>query len=121
MTIDLGRRRFTAGLVLLGAGALGWRAAAQPAGETVRIVAKRFEFVPSEVHVKKGVATVIELTSADVPMGFSAPDFKVRADVLPGTISRVTITPDKAGSFGFVCDVFCGSGHEDMQGTIVVS
>ena len=121
MEIDLHRRRFTAGLVVLGVSALGLRATAQPPGEVVRIVAKRFEFVPSEVHVKKGVATVVELTSADVPMGFNAPDFKVRTDVLPGTISRVTITPDKVGSFGFVCDVFCGSGHEDMQGTIVVT
>jgi cytochrome c oxidase subunit 2 len=122
MAIDLRRRRFAAGLVVLGAGgALGLRAIAQPAPEVVHIVAKRFVWTPSEVHLKKGVATVLELTSADVPMGFSAPDFKVRADVLPGTISRLTITPEKAGNFGFVCDVFCGSGHEDMQGTIVVT
>jgi cytochrome c oxidase subunit 2 len=121
MTIDLRRRRLTAGLLILGAAALGPRAAAQSGPDTVRIVAKRFEWLPSEVHLKKGVPTVLELTSADVPMGFSAPDFKVRADVLPGTISRVTITPEKTGSFGFVCDVFCGTGHEDMQGTIVVS
>ena len=120
MEINRDRRRFTAGLVVLGVGALGFRATAQ-SPEVVRVVAKRFEWIPAEVHVKKGVATVIELTSADVPMGFSAPDFKVRADVLPGTISRVTITPDKAGSYGFVCDVFCGTGHEDMQGTIVVT
>ena len=121
MAIESTRRRFVAGLAVLGAAALGLRATAQPAQQTVRIVAKRFEWMPSEVQLKKGVPTVLELTSADVPMGFSAPDFKVRADVLPGTISRVTITPDKAGSFGFVCDVFCGSGHEDMQGTIVVT
>ena len=95
MAIDLRRRRFVAGVVVLGAGgALGLRAIAQPAPQVVRIVAKRFVWTPSEVHLKKGVATVLELTSADVPMGFSAPDFKVRADVLPGTVSRVTITPD---------------------------
>ena len=121
MAVDPSRRRFTAGIVVVATAALGLRTAAQPAPQVVRIVAKRYEFTPSEVHLKKGVATVLELTSADVPMGFSAPDFKVRADVLPGTISRVTITPDKAGTFGFVCDVFCGSGHEDMQGTIVVA
>jgi cytochrome c oxidase subunit II len=28
--------------------------------------------------------------------------------------------PDKTGTFIFVCDVFCGSGHERMQGTITV-
>jgi len=121
MAIDSGRRRFVECFVVLAAGGLGLRAAAQPAEQVVRIVAKRYEFVPSEVHLKIGVPTLLELTSADVPMGFSAPDFKVRADVLPGTISRVTITPTTAGSFGFVCDVFCGSGHEDMQGTIVVN
>jgi cytochrome c oxidase subunit 2 len=121
MATNPSRRRFVASLVVLGAGALGLRASAQPAEQVVRIVAKRFEFTPSEVHLKKGVATVLELTSADVPMGFSAPDFKLRADVLPGTITKLRITPDKAGSFGFVCDVFCGSGHEDMQGTIVVT
>ena len=121
MAINRSRRRFTAGLVVLSVGVLGLRATAQPAEQVVRIVARRFEFVPSEVHLKKGVAAVLELTSADVPMGFSAPDFKARADVLPGTISRVRITPDKSGSFGFVCDVFCGSGHEDMQGTIIVT
>ena len=121
MATDPSRRRFVASLVVPGAGALGLRASAQPAEPVVRIVAKRFEFTPSEVHLKKGVTTVLELTSADVPMGFSAPDFKLRGDVLPGTITKLRITPEKAGSFGFVCDVFCGSGHEDMQGTIVVT
>jgi heme/copper-type cytochrome/quinol oxidase subunit 2 len=30
-------------------------------------------------------------------------------------------TPDRAGSFTFLCDVFCGSGHENMSGTLNVS
>lgn len=121
MTVDPRRRRLVAGLAALGAGALGWRATAQPSEEVVRIVAKRYEFVPSEVRLKKGVTTVLELTSADVPMGFSAPDFKMRVDVWPLKPTRLRITPEKTGTFTFVCDVFCGSGHEDMQGTIVVT
>jgi cytochrome c oxidase subunit 2 len=28
--------------------------------------------------------------------------------------------PDKAGNFAFFCDVFCGDGHEDMDGTLVI-
>lgn len=34
--------------------------------------------------------------------------------------AEVAMTPDKVGEFTFVCDVFCGSGHENMEGTIRV-
>jgi cytochrome c oxidase subunit 2 len=33
----------------------------------------------------------------------------------------VRIVPDKVGRFVFACDNFCGDGHEDMEGVIVVS
>ena len=121
MRIDLRRRRMTAGIVLLGAGALGLGAAAQPAEQVIRIVTKKFEFTPNEIRLKKGVPAVLEFTTADVFMGISAPDFGVRADILPGKVTRVRVMPDKAGTFDFICDVFCGSGHEDMSGTIVVT
>jgi cytochrome c oxidase subunit II len=32
----------------------------------------------------------------------------------------VRIVPDKAGTLPFHCDIFCGSGHEEMTGEIVV-
>jgi len=35
-------------------------------------------------------------------------------------LGPVTITPDKPGTFVFFCDVFCGDGHEEMAGTLVV-
>jgi cytochrome c oxidase subunit 2 len=44
----------------------------------------------------------------------------LRADILPGRVARVPFTPRKEGSFEFACDVFCGSGHEDMGGVIKV-
>jgi cytochrome c oxidase subunit 2 len=31
------------------------------------------------------------------------------------------LTPDKSGTFTFLCDVFCGTGHEEMSGTLIVS
>jgi cytochrome c oxidase subunit 2 len=90
-------------------------------GETiVKVTAKKFEYSPSRITVKKGVPVSLELTSEDTKHGFNLPDFKVRADVKPGAVTRVTFTPDKTGSFPFACDVFCGSGHEDMSGTLEV-
>jgi len=66
------------------------------------------------------VPVVLELTTRDVFMGFNLPDFNVRADIVPEKVTRVTFVPDKTGTFTFLCDVFCGTGHEQMQGTLTV-
>lgn len=97
--------------------------AAHLAAETpaeIRISARKFEFRPDKVTVKAGQPVVLVLTSEDRIHGFKMPDLGVRADIVPGQETRVTLQPDKPGSFTFFCDVFCGGGHEDMDGTLVV-
>ena len=106
---------------LVAVGATAVHVAAAPPESVVKVVAKRFDYTPNVLQLKKGVPVVIELTTQDVVMGFSAPDFGVRADIVPEKVARVRIVPDKAGTFTFVCDIFCGTGHEEMEGTIVVT
>jgi cytochrome c oxidase subunit 2 len=88
---------------------------------TIKITAKKFDFSPGEITVKKGETVILELSSSDRVHGFSLPDFKIRSEVKPGEVTRVKFTPDKTGQFTFSCDVFCGSGHEDMSGVLIVS
>jgi cytochrome c oxidase subunit 2 len=83
-------------------------------------VAKKFEFVPGEIRVKRGETVRLRFTAPEVPMGASFPDFGLRTDVMPGKPATLELTADKAGRFTFLCDVFCGSGHEDMNGVLVV-
>ena len=87
----------------------------------VRIVAKRFEYSPPQVTLKKGEPVVLELVSTDRVHGFKLPAFKIRTDVRPNDPVRIPLTPDKTGRFTFACDVFCGDGHDDMTGTLVVT
>jgi cytochrome c oxidase subunit 2 len=98
--------------------------AAQPAApseQVIRIVAKKFEYVPAEITLKNNVPVILELTTTDdVIMGFKVPGLGVREDVVPGKTTRIRVAPTKAGKFDIVCDVFCGSGHEDMEGMITV-
>lgn len=96
--------------------------AAQPAPrpKVIKISAKRFDYSPGHLTLKKGQRVVLELTSRDVVMGFNLPDFNVRGDMIPGKVTRVEFTPDKTGEFTFLCDIFCGSGHEEMHGRITV-
>jgi heme/copper-type cytochrome/quinol oxidase subunit 2 len=91
------------------------------APRAVRISAKKFSYTPSEVRLKKGEPVVLELISEDRVHGFKLPAFDIRTDVRPSEITRVPLTPEKTGTFPFRCDVFCGDGHEDMTGTLVVT
>jgi len=93
-----------------------------PAGgeQVIHLTAKKFEYTPNEITLKKGVPVVLEITSLDRDHGFKVPEFGLRADVKPGETTRVRIVPDRVGRFEFRCDVFCGSGHEDMAGEFVV-
>jgi cytochrome c oxidase subunit II len=88
--------------------------------QVIRISAATFEFTPSEITVKKGVPVVLEITSQDRHHGFKLAAFQVRADIQPGAVEKIRFVPDKAGTFRFFCDVFCGDGHEDMAGTLKV-
>jgi cytochrome c oxidase subunit II len=86
----------------------------------VRIAAKQFVYTPKEITLKKGEPVAFEFTSADVMHGFNCPDLGIRADILPGKVTTLRFAPQKVGVFPFHCDNFCGSGHENMTGTITV-
>jgi len=105
---------------LVGAGSLVLAKPKERGERVVHIKVKRFEYLPKEITLKKGVPVVLELESLDVPHGFNLPDLGVRADVLPGRTARVRIVPKEAGRFVFHCDIFCGTGHEELEGAIVV-
>jgi len=89
--------------------------------QVIQITAKRFEYSPKEITLKKGVPVVLEFTSLDRLHGFNCPGLKLRMDIRPGKVNTLRFTPDKAGTFPFHCDNFCGSGHEGMKGTIIVT
>ena len=110
-----------AATVALGLGVYIAPQSAEPAEKVIKITAKRFNYTPGEVKVKKGVPVILELTSQDILMGFNLPDFNVRADIVPGKVTRLRLTPDKVGTFVFLCDIFCGAGHEEMNGRLIVT
>jgi cytochrome c oxidase subunit 2 len=97
------------------------RANSVPVERVIHITAKKFEFSPDSITLKKGEPVVFEISSDDRKHGFNLRAFGVRSDLLPGNVSRIRFTPDKTGKFTFSCDVFCGDGHEDMTGTVVVN
>lgn len=89
--------------------------------QVVRINAKRFEYTPNVIRVKRGVPVLLELTADDHDHGFWLRAFRVQADLDQGKTVRVKFIPDKVGTFEFHCDNYCGDFHEDMTGTLIVT
>src|SRR5947208_4732204 len=86
----------------------------------IKLVMKRYAFVPAEVHVKQGETVELDVTTADVQHGLEIPDLGVREPIQPRFSARIRITPQRKGEFPMVCSIICGPGHDDMQGKLVV-
>jgi heme/copper-type cytochrome/quinol oxidase subunit 2 len=74
------------------------------------------------IEVSKGDPVVLKLRSSDVTHGFSlkAFDIYIADGIQPGKTVFVSFKADKAGTFLFSCNVFCGDIHQHMTGTLVV-
>lgn len=98
---------------------LGARSAESDA-RIVKLIAQRFHYTPNEIQLKPGEAVQLEITSLDFIHGLSIPDLKLRTDLPPGRVTKLLVQFDKAGSYDFLCDNFCGNDHEEMSGKFIV-
>ena len=87
---------------------------------TITITAKRFEFVPSTITLKKGETVKLVVKSEDVTHGLFLRPLKIDTDLTPGETQEITVTPQATGTFTAICHHFCGSGHGGMKLTVVV-
>jgi cytochrome c oxidase subunit 2 len=88
--------------------------------QVIEVSAKRFEFVPSRITIRKGETVTLRLRSQDVTHGFFMKPLGIDATIEPGKSVDVTLTPKVPGNFTVICDRFCGAGHGNMHMEIVV-
>lgn len=88
---------------------------------TLQIEAKRFEFNPNTIVLKRGERVQLRLTAADgVQHGVRIPDLGVDMVIPPGKTAEVVLQPAKVGTFVGRCSVYCGGGHKSMAITVEV-
>ena len=62
----------------------------------------------------------ILMRSKDVLHNFYVPQFRVKMDMVPGTVSYIWLTPTVIGEYEILCAEFCGVGHFNMRGYVKV-
>ena len=124
MNTDCLRRRSLLGCGALAIGAWTLEPARQAkAGgvRTVEIVARRFSFEPAQVQLKAGERVQVVVQAMDFVHGMNIPDLGKRYDLVPGQPTRFELQPSAPGTIEFLCDNFCGEGHENMHGRFVIT
>ena len=86
----------------------------------IEITAQRFSFTPNVITLKAGEPVTLRLTSADVTHGLFLRPLKIDAEIVPGNVTEIALTPEKAGTYVAICHHFCGVNHGAMKMTIVV-
>lgn len=76
--------------------------------------------VLNELTVPANTTIVLNITSRDVFHSFGIPDFKVKADAIPGRYNALWFLAPQQGTFVIRCYELCGVGHSYMVGTLRV-
>ncbi|MCB8976847.1 MAG: cytochrome c oxidase subunit II [Ardenticatenaceae bacterium] len=96
---------------------------------TVSVVGEQwawsFEYPADDIRSNRLVLpinqpVVLELESKDVLHSFWVPEFRVKQDLVPGTVKTLRITPTQLGSYRLRCAEICGSGHAGMLAEVEV-
>ncbi|MBY0496700.1 MAG: cupredoxin domain-containing protein [Cyanobacteria bacterium] len=89
---------------------------------TIEVVAKRFGFEPSRIEVTEGERVKLVVRSADGVHGVEIKKFKVNKKVpRGGDAVTIEFAATAAGEFPILCSEYCGDGHEEMKGMLVVA
>lgn len=86
----------------------------------IRAEAQPWRFYPSEIRIPAGSTVTFYLTSADVQHGFNVLGTNLNFMVLPGQVSKLTHTFKQKGEMPWTCTEYCGVGHQNMYGKIIV-
>jgi cytochrome c oxidase subunit 2 len=118
-----------------------WMARAQSSDtatpQVIEVSAKKYEFTPGEIHVKKGAKIQLKVHSEDETHGVKLDAFPegTKDKSKPGLIfdppnenGKVTKGVDQVvdfvarepGTYVFKCAKVCGLGHDRMKGKVIV-
>jgi len=73
----------------------------------------------NELHVPVGQNVKLTMTSQDVIHDFFIPEFRTKADVVPGKYTTQWFRATVPGEYHIFCAQYCGTEHSGMVGRVV--
>lgn len=73
-----------------------------------------------KLHVPADRPVKLIMSSKDVIHSFYVPAFRLKQDVVPGRKTEMWFNAPEPGQSQIFCTEYCGKGHSDMLGTVIV-
>lgn len=89
-------------------------------GRTIMLHTSNWKFSPNTIRLKKGENVSLHLMGIQGNHGLAIPGLGINEVMAKGSMNMVKVPTDKTGTFDFYCNISCGAGHADMQGTIII-
>lgn len=91
-----------------------------PGKYEVVMIGQAWSFTPNEVRVPAGAEVTFLMTTPDVIHGFHVEGTRLNVMLIPGQVARVQYTFEEAGEHLIICHEYCGIGHHNMWGKVIV-
>jgi len=74
----------------------------------------------NELHIPVDRPVMLNMKSKDVIHSFYLPNFRIKQDAFPGSISRLWFQAKQTGNFEIGCAQHCGASHYKMRGFLTI-
>jgi heme/copper-type cytochrome/quinol oxidase subunit 2 len=127
-----------AGLLVVGTALLaGAQSKTEESVQVVEVTAKKYDYSPDEIRVKKGTRVQLKIRATDRTHGFKIrlypegspekgepglrmADNQNNFKLEENQERTIEFVAERPGTYIFRCSVFCGMGHRGMSGKIIV-
>lgn len=93
----------------------------EPAGRrTVALTARKFEFEPEVIDVRRNDVVRLTITSPDIAHSFTIDAYRIQKRIPPGGSVTFEFRADEVGRFPFYCSMRADQGCQEMRGELIV-
>jgi cytochrome c oxidase subunit 2 len=86
----------------------------------IEVQSFKYGYNPDPIVIKAGEKVELLLTSKDVTHGFGIAELGINVKIPPKKTTTFDFIAKTAGTYHIHCTVFCGLGHANMHGTLLV-
>lgn len=75
---------------------------------------------PTEIRVSMGKDVTLVITAVDSVHEFTLSGYDLKKKIYPGKVENISFVTANPGQYKFECTTYCGVGHEEMVGILIV-